>query len=86
MNPDIQIEMKTLLYLVGDFLSEPQKKVILDLIKAGEFRLATETMCDILYENEFDISLKTYKLIEKISISLKMENEVFNVLKSQIRD
>jgi hypothetical protein len=80
----VENKLNQSLALVSDILSENQTESIQSYIKAGEWNLAVETLCDILIEDELPVNLKTYNLLEEAGVALNMDRETWELLKVQI--
>ncbi len=80
----VENKLSEALALVSDILSENQTESIQSYIKAGEWNLAVETLCDILSEDELPVNLKTYNLLEEAGVALNMDRETWELLKVQI--
>jgi len=67
-----------------DVLSENQINDIEMYIKAGEWGLALETLCDFLYEDDLPISLKAYNLLQEVGLILEIDRQNWEILKEQV--
>ena len=80
----VENKLNQALALVSDILSDNQREFIQSYIKAGEWNLALETLCDLLIEGELPVNLKTYNLLEEVGVALNMDEQTWEVLKVQI--
>ncbi|KOR34566.1 MULTISPECIES: MafI family immunity protein [Planktothricoides] len=80
----VENKLNQALALVNDILSDNQTESIQSYIKAGEWNLAVETLCDILISDELPVNLKTYNLLEEAGVVLNMDRETWELLKVQI--
>ena len=80
----VENKLNQALALVSDILSDNQREFIQSYIKAGEWNLALETLCDLLIEGELPVNLKTYNLLEEAGTALNMDGQTWEVLKVQI--
>ena len=80
----IKSKLNEVILLTREVMQETQIEFICSYINAGEWRLAVETLCDILYEDELPISAAAYRLIQEISSSIDIKNSVWEILKPQV--
>ncbi|WP_287107534.1 MULTISPECIES: MafI family immunity protein [unclassified Microcystis] len=80
----IKSKLNEVILLTKEVMLETQIEFIRSYIDAGEWRLAVETLCDILYEDELPLSATAYSLIQEISSSLDIKNSVWEILKPQV--
>lgn len=80
----VENKLNQALALVSDILSDNKTEFIQSYIKAGEWNLAVETLCDLLIEDELPVNLKAYTLLEEAGIALKMDRRTWELLKVQI--
>lgn len=80
----IEAKLTEILTLVNNVLTPEQINDLKMYINASEWGLALETLCDFLYEDELPISESAYQLLEQVGISLEMESQTWELLKSQI--
>ncbi|MBD2180139.1 MafI family immunity protein [Planktothrix sp. FACHB-1355] len=72
------------LFFVSEELSENQINFIRSDINAGEWRLAFETLCDILSEENLRMNPRVYKLVQEIGYGLNIDSETWESLKVQV--
>jgi hypothetical protein len=80
----IKSKLNEVILLTNEVMQETQIEFVRSYIDAGEWRLAIETLCDILYEDELSISATAYRLIQEISSSIDLKNSVWEILKPQV--
>lgn len=74
------------LTLVKELLSETQVSDIRLYINTGEWGLALEILCNVLYENEIPIPLRAYELLREVGTTLKLKSQNWEVLRPQVVD
>ncbi|MBD2311134.1 MafI family immunity protein [Desertifilum sp. FACHB-1129] len=77
--------LNSALLSVCESLTESQIATIKEYIYVGEWGLALETLCSFLYEEDVNISHKSYKLIEQAGERLTIDNNTWKILESQIK-
>jgi hypothetical protein len=80
----IKSKLNEVILLTNEVMQETQIEFIRSCIDAGEWGLAVETLCDILYEDELPISATAYRLIQEISSSIDLKNSVWEILRPQV--
>lgn len=80
----IEEQLGTVLSLISNVLSEAQRDDIQMYIRAGEWGLALETICDFLYEDNLPLSAHTYSLIQEIGTMLHLNSNTWEILESQV--
>ena len=81
---ETKYELKNLLNQIEKDLPTPSKLAIGEFIEVGEWGLALETMCDLLYEYEVSISSETFRLIQETSRLLQTDKKIWEELSPQI--
>lgn len=76
----INTELNKLQMILGECFPAPSHVAINEFIEVGEWGLALETTCDLLYEYEISITAETYQLIQKIGHFLQLDSNVWEDL------
>ena len=77
----VESKLNEVINIVKPQLSDTQIEFLVSDIPAGEWKLALETLCDILIEEEITIDLKAYELLQEVENILNMERETWEMLK-----
>jgi len=77
----VESKLNEVINIVKPQLSDTQIEFLVSDIPAGEWKLALETLCDILIEEEITIDLKAYELLQEVGNILNMERESWEMLK-----
>jgi len=77
----VESKLNEVINIVKPQLSDTQIEFLVSDIPAGEWKLALETLCDILIEEEITIDLKAYELLQEVGNILNMERETWEMLK-----
>jgi len=77
----VESKLNEVINIVKPQLSDTQIEFLVSDIHAGEWKLALETLCDILIEEEITIDLKAYELLQEVGNILNMERESWEMLK-----
>lgn len=72
--------------LVKIFLNDTCIESVSSDIYAGEWNLALETLCAILYQEKVLIPSKLYSLLQEIGSILAMESSIWQWLEQQVSD
>jgi hypothetical protein len=72
------------LSLVAPSLSEDQRRDIRTFIDVGEWALAVETLCDLLYEDELPVPARAYALLQEIGDLMGLEPRTWELLEPQV--
>jgi hypothetical protein len=76
----VENNLNQALLFLSEVLSETQIDFIRSYIDSGEWRLALETLCEILSEDELPISTKVYELLQEIGTYLGLEETTLEML------
>lgn len=74
------------LSLVSEMLSEIQVDDIRTYINVGEWSLALEFLCDVLYEKELPVPSKAYELFQEVGAILELKSETWEKVEPQVTD
>ena len=77
----VESKLNEIINIVKPQLSDPQIEFLVSDIHAGEWKLALETLCDIIIEEEITRDLKAYELLQQVGNILNMERETWEMLK-----
>ncbi len=72
------------LSLVAGELSAAQVEDVRLYIKVGEWRLALETLCELLYEDELPIPVQAYELMKEAGAMMNLDAKLWSRLQPQI--
>ena len=77
----VESKLNEIINFVKPQLSDTQIEFLVSDIHAGEWKLALETLCDIIIEEEITRDLKAYELLQEVGNILNMERETWEMLK-----
>lgn len=78
---DLAAELRAALIEVDDQLPATDAENVTELIDAGEFGVALETLCTQLYEVDAVVSERTFQRLESIGSSMGMSAKTWAMLK-----
>jgi len=82
----LEIKLNEALALVSGVLSQDQVEDIRSYIYAGEWGLALEFVCSMLYEDELPLPARAYELLQEVGNTMHLESKTWEVLKPQVAD
>ena len=80
----MQADLNRLLALVRHVLTANQRDDMQAFIVAGEWGLAVQTLCEVLYEDKLPLAPKAYTLIERVGRHIGLAPRYWEVLQPQV--
>ena len=70
--------------LLQSVIPEQQMGIVREFIDVREWGLALETLCDVLYENDYPVPARAYELIDESGRMMQLDEGKWQVLQSQV--
>ena len=81
---DVEKELLEIVEELSDQLEKDILSHIKDLAQAGEWGVALEDLCNMLFEYDVKISQRIFNRIEKLGIAMSMEKSSWDFIKPLI--
>ena len=76
--------LNEILSLVREGLSESQLDDIRTYVNVGEWNLALEVLCQMLYEDKLPIPSRAYDLFQEVGAMVHLNSKTWEIVKSQV--